>query len=856
MSTSVPATTSHRRRWLIAIVAIVLVAAAYATDRVLGRVPWREVFAHIADTPPSKLALAVLLTAGSYLVLTLFDALAMRALDTKIGWRAVLPTSFAAFAVGHSIGFAALSGGSIRLRWYTRAGLTPWQVTQLIAFCSFTSLLGAALLSGSSLVARATLAGDVLHIGTWGARALGTLFIAFVIAYCLLGLLRREPLMLGRRRIPTPRLPIALGQVSIAAVDLLLAASVLYVLLPASATHGLLAFLAVYLLSVAAGVVSSLPGGIGVFETVLLLLLPDGPADEKLAAMLTYRAIYYLLPFLLALLLLAAREAWVGRTALARSIAWVQAWLRLAVPQLISATVFIGGVLLLFSGATPAAQGRMHLLHRIVPLPLVETSHLLGSAAGISLVLLAHGLQRRLDAAWHVTMWLLIVGIAASLVKGLDFEEALALLGVAVLLLAAKDRFQRKASLLEQPFSTGWTIAVLAALLSSVLLAWLSYRDVEYSNEMWWQFAFHANAPRTLRAEVLTIVITGVVGAWLLLRPASHQPDLPGAAELERARGIIEQAGDTTAWLAMLGDKNLLFAADGRGFVMYRAVGRNWIAMGDPVGPPEVRRELLWQFREACDRYAARPVFYQAGVEDLPAYIDAGFVLSKIGEEARVPLTDFDLEGARRADLRQTWRRVQRQEVYFEMLTPEQVARHIDELRAVSDAWLAELAVAEKSFSLGNFDESYIKRFPCAVVKRDGAIVAFANVWQGAEHGELSVDLMRYYPAAPKGVMDYLMIELLLWGRAQGYAWFNLGMAPLAGLADREFAPLWNRVGAFLYHHGERFYNFEGLRAYKEKFLPVWRPRYLATSGHLGLPRTVMDVAGLIAGSPRRIVMH
>src|SRR6185369_2105936 len=166
-----PPPASRRRYWLLAIAAIVLVAAVYATDRVLGRVPWREVFAHIAAASPHTLALAVLLTAGSYLVLTLFDALAMRTLDTKLGWRAVLPTSFAAFAIGHSIGFAALSGGSIRLRWYSRAGLSTWQITQLIAFCSFTSLLGAALLCGLSLVGRAQLAGQVLHVGTFGARA-------------------------------------------------------------------------------------------------------------------------------------------------------------------------------------------------------------------------------------------------------------------------------------------------------------------------------------------------------------------------------------------------------------------------------------------------------------------------------------------------------------------------------------------------------------------------------------------------------------------------------------------------------------------------------------------------------------
>ncbi|HTQ35637.1 MAG TPA: bifunctional lysylphosphatidylglycerol flippase/synthetase MprF [Steroidobacteraceae bacterium] len=855
MAEPAPSKAAARRHWIVAIVAIVLLAAAYATGRVLGHVHWREVFAHIAATPAHTLLLAVSLTAGSYLVLTLFDRLAVLAVGARLRWRSTMLTSFQAFAVGHNIGLAALSGGSIRLRWYTRAGLSPWQVTQVIAFCSFTSLLGAALLCGLSLAARAPLAGVVLHIGTFGARAIGALFIAFVCAYCVLAFLRREPLLLGRLRVPVLHPAIALGQVAVGSTDLLLAAGVLYVLLPASATHGFLAFLAVYLLSVAAGLASSLPGGIGVFETVLLQLLPDGPTDEKLAAMLTYRAIYYLLPFVCSLALLAAREAWVGRAALARGLAWVQAWVRLAVPQLISATVFLGGVLLLLSGATPAAHGRLRLLREVVPLPLVETSHLLGSAAGISLVLLAQGLQRRLDAAWHVTMWLLGIGIVASLTKGLDYEEALALCVVGLLLLASKDRFQRKASLLQQPFSTAWTIAVLAAVASSLCLAWLSYRDVNYSNEMWWRFAFRSDAPRTLRAEVLIVVITGIAAAWLLLRPARHEPDLPDEADLERARGIVAASCDTTAWLALLGDKNLLFSADGRGLVMYRPVGRNWIAMGDPVGPPEVRHELLWRFREACDRYAARPVFYQIAVEDLPAYIDAGFVLSKIGEEARVPLADFDLEGGRRADLRQTWRRVQRQEVYFEVLSAEQTARNIDALRAVSYAWLTGLSAAEKGFSLGRFEDHYIRNFPCAVVKRDDAILAFANLWCGADRGELSVDLMRYYPNAPKGVMDFLLVELMLWGRQQGFGWFNLGMAPLAGLADREFAPLWNRVGAFLFHHGERFYNFEGLRAYKEKFLPEWRPRYLATSGRLGIARTVMDVAGLIAGSSRRIVM-
>jgi uncharacterized membrane protein YbhN (UPF0104 family) len=305
---------------LLAIIATGLVAAAYATDRVLVNVPWHEVLGHVVATPFHTLLLALLLTVSSYLVLTFFDALAIHAIGAKLRWRAVALISLPAFAVGHSIGFSALSGGSIRLRWYSRAGLSGWQITQLIAFCSFTSLLGAALLCGLSLTLRAQVAGQILHVGTLGARVTGLLCIAFVLAYCVAAWWRTEPLVLGRLRVPMPRLPIALSQVAAASIDLLLAASVLYVLLPESVAGELLAFLPVYLLSVAAGLVSSLPGGIGVFETVLLLLLPEGPADEKLAAMLTFRAIYYLLPFVLAIALLALREAWAGRNALARFV--------------------------------------------------------------------------------------------------------------------------------------------------------------------------------------------------------------------------------------------------------------------------------------------------------------------------------------------------------------------------------------------------------------------------------------------------------------------------------------------------------------------------------------------------------
>ncbi|MBV9880051.1 MAG: DUF2156 domain-containing protein, partial [Gemmatirosa sp.] len=164
----------------------------------------------------------------------------------------------------------------------------------------------------------------------------------------------------------------------------------------------------------------------------------------------------------------------------------------------------------------------------------------------------------------------------------------------------------------------------------------------------------------------------------------------------------------------------------------------------------------------------------------------------------------------------------------------------------------------EKGFSLGYFDERYLANFPIALVLRRDETgerpVAFANLWRGAQRGELSVDLMRYASDAPESVMEYLFIQLLLWGKSQGYAEFNLGMAPLSGFDGHNLAPLWSRAGALIYRHGEHFYNFQGLRRYKEKFDPVWEPKYLASPGGLVLPRVLANVTSLIAGGLRGVI--
>jgi phosphatidylglycerol lysyltransferase len=827
--------------------------ALFWLHHLLGQYRWADIMAHVHAIPRVKLLRAGLFTVAGYGCLTLYDALAVRFAGAHVPYPRVALISFMGYAIGHNVGLNTLSGGAIRYRAYSALGLGAKQIGTIIAFGTVTFLLGAGLLLGLSLLTQAGMSGSALHVHASLAMLAGGMLLAAVGAYLWLVCTRHKPLQFGRFVIPVPKPRIAFAQVAVACTDLLCAASVLYVLLPDQAAISFLAFAGIYLIAIAAGVISNVPGGIGVFETVLLLLLQSAPKDRLLGALVAYRAIYYFAPFAIALVLLGAHELWVHRGPAVRLARLGRGFLIAVTPQAIAIAVFVAGAVLLFSGATPGLGSRLDMLRDIVPLPILELSHLLGSAVGVGLLVIAHGLYRRLDAAWWLTIWLLCAGILLSLLKGFDYEEATVLGVVVIVLVSARGRFRRRASLIDQHYSGPWIVALFLVLATVAWLVIFAYRHVPYDNQLWWQFAFHASAPRSLRASLLAAVIAAAYGLWRLLRPATPPMLAPHAEDLQRVSELIADVEDTTANLALLGDKNLLFNAERTAFIMYQATGHSWVAMGDPVGPPEACESLAWDFLEHCDVLAVAPVFYQVKPQNLPLYIDLGLNLSKLGEEARVALDGFSLEGAARADLRQTHRRAGRDGAEFELVPHAEVGAILPQLRAVSDAWLAQKNTAEKRFSLGFFDEAYLSHFDCGVVRRGGAAVAFANLWRGATR-ELSVDLMRYNDEAPKGVIDYLLIECMLWGKAQGFQWFNLGMAPLSGLEEHALAPTWHKLGRMVQRYGENFYPFEGLRKYKEKFLPEWRPRYLAAPDGLAIAGALLDVTSLISGGVGKVL--
>jgi phosphatidylglycerol lysyltransferase len=685
----------------------------------------------------------------------------------------------------------------------------------------------------------------------------GWLLMLSTVAYFVTTMVRRAPIRIWNFELALPSPRLASAQWLISTLDWALAGAVLYVLLPPSQLS-FLAFLAAFLTATLIGFASHVPGGLGVFEGLMVLLLkPYIASGALMPRLITYRAVYYLLPLAVAMVALVVDEVRQRRSqvaAVATTFATLGQLTELITPRVLSLVTFMGGALLLMSGATPAAPGRLGTLGRVVPLAVVEISHFVGSLVGAALLVLSHGLARRLDAAYFFVVIAVVIGVAASLLKGVDYEEAALLTFLLIVLWRSRPAFDRRAAFFQTRFSVGWIVAVVGAVAASVWLGFFAFKHVEYSDELWWQFELHAETPRFLRASVGAATALLLVAMVRLIAPAPHEVDEPSPTDLEIAGTIIDaQETSLAANLVFLKDKAVLFDEAQKAFVMYGVQGRTWVALGDPVGPPDRADTLIRLFLERCDDFDGVPVFYEVRKDGLHRYADFGLTFVKLGEEANVDLNRFTLQGGHASKYRQVIKRLEKDGGTFRIISAEEVTGVLDQLRQVSDDWLTEKGSAEKGFSLGFFDAEYLSRFPIAAVERSGRIEAFANLWLDARKTSLSLDLMRYRREAPRDVMEALLVHAMKWGKEQEYQSFGLGMAPLSGFETSPVATLWGRLGAFLYQHGERFYNFQGLRAYKQKFNPVWEPRYLAYPGGLRLPRILADVAALIAGGYRNI---
>ncbi len=846
---SAPHAPTWRRVLPLLISLTILALALHALSAEFTEHGYRQIRQAFKALGDGQIALALLLSLGSYACLIGFDSIGIRRSGKHLHPARIGITAFLAHAAGQTLGFAALTGGAVRLRGYGGAGLNLLEIGQVVLMSTLGFVFGAWVLLGLALCLEPDAAARMLPVSAGWVRMAGVaVLLAYAAMLAAVGHAGRE-FGIGKVRLWLPDRRTVLGVSALSMVELGLASGAFYVLLPQAPGVGYFGFIGLWLVAVLAGLVSTVPAGLGVFEWSMLKLLPAVAPGALLAAALVYRVTYYVVPLLIALAMAALgslRGPALNAGAAGARAAWTT--LRPWLPHIIALAVFAIGAAMVIDGTLPTPVRRQ----TVAPLPLIETSHLLVSLGGVALLLIGQGLQRRSHSAWMLALVVCAALVPLAPLRGSHYAVALWAAATALALWASRREFYRQSALLDEAWSWRWLANLGLVLVGTVWLLFFCYQHVEYSNELWWEFASSANAPRALRALLVIAVVLIVFGLARLLRSTRRPLPVAGAAELAAIAPVLAAARDTQACLALTGDKALLRDDAGQGFVMMQRYGGSLISMGDPVGPPEVARALIWRFREEADRMGLRPVFYQVGEAYWQTYLDLGLSLVKLGEEAMVPIGEFTLEGREHAELRQAFNRGKRAGLAFRVLTPDEVDAAMPVLAQISDQWLEEKSGEEKGFSLGSFDPAYLRRFPVAVVEQAGQIVAFANLWTAPAGHELSVDLMRYGTAAPKGTMDYLFVEMFLWGKANGYARFSLGMAPLSGLPQHRLAGRWNRFANLVARHGERFYGFSGLRRFKSKFDPVWRPRYLVAPGGVHLAAALLDVTRLISLDPGR----
>ncbi len=846
---------SRNRELIAALAGVLILGLAFAAlSDILKEIRAGDVHKAVSAISLQGWLLALVFTGISFGCLTLYDYCALKVIGSQIPYRVAARAAATSYAISNMLGLSLLTGGSVRLRIYTRAGLAEADVARVVALAAATFWSGIFILFGLSLLlepAGIKMGNFVLPgIIRWGTPIAA---IVALISFLLWSARAKRTLRAFGGELALPRPPLAIAQLVVAAVDLAASAAVVFVLVPGEAINIYPQLLAAYVLALGVAVLTHSPGGLGVFEAMLFLLLPQIGKSDLAAALIGYRLIYYLIPFAIALLTLAISE---GEALHRRTGPIMRAGQTVAVslaPLAMAGLVFGAGALLILTGALPALPDRVALVLNILPPLLLDLSHFAASIFGTILMFVAYGLYRRLDIAWLSATFLLGMGSLSALLRGFDFVEAGTLAVVFAALVWTRPAFYRNSSLLAERPGPEWFLAIASVIAASIFIGFFAYKHVEYRNDLWWQVHPLGDTQRFLRASLGVAVLAILLAFYQLLRPRreAQQTTLPLAVW----QAAIAETKVTEAHLARTGDKSFLVAQTDDAFLMYRVRGRSFIVMGDPVGPQSRWAELVWRLREMADRQGGRIVFYECGPEFLPFAVDLGLGIMKLGEEAIVPLPDFTLEGKAGAKLRHAINRMEREDVTFRIVDGEELAALMPEMEQVSDEWLIDKGQREKQFSLGRFESDYILGAPVALVERRGHILAFANLWPLPGHQELSFDLMRYRADAPPGTMDFLFSQLILWGQDQGYEKLSLGVAPLSGIDGRRLAPLWARIAGIMFRHGERLYGYAGLRQYKEKFRPEWRGRYFAAPRGLSMALALIDVILLVsAPSVRRAV--
>ena len=577
--------------------------------------------------------------------------------------------------------------------------------------------------------------------------------------------------------------------------------------------------------------------GAGAVEALLgLVLIRFGlPATEALSAAVLFRFFEFWLILMFALPVLLVRPG--------------NLFVRMAPSMLL----FALGIVNILSTLTPALPARVSVVSDYLSFSAIHASAALTLVSGFFLLITAFYLFQGFRSAWWVALVLSAVSLVSHMSKGLDYEEAtLALLASGALLYQQSEyNVRTDMRLLRRRWIPAVAVTLTVLIVGTVGFYLLDHKHFG-QDFTWGQSAGHALRSFLLQQpqELQPMTTFGMefldtmylLGGMLLLFVAYtlFRPLLPQFEDTEQAReaalSMIRQYGNSSLdYFKTYSDKHFFFPRNGHSFVSYKHTRRYAFVLGDPVAQDaSVMQDSISEFDSYCRHNGLRSIYYRIPEASAPQYRALGKSLLPLGQEATLDLTGFTLEGKERKSLRNAVHKMEREGYVFGVHEPPLSGRLLQQLRAVSDAWLRMLGRSELNFSQGVFNECELKNQAILTLEdAEGKILAFINLIPGTCASEANFDLMRRVEEAPPGTMDFLFVKMFLYLKSKGFATCNLGLVPFSGMERPASLP--ESLIKLAYERLPRFAAYKSLRYFKEKFDPVWETKYVAFDSQMDL---------------------
>ncbi|WP_410991198.1 bifunctional lysylphosphatidylglycerol flippase/synthetase MprF [Bacillus cereus] len=794
---------------------------------------------------------------GVFAVSTMFfyDFVMLRYLKADIPVQKIFRVSWIANTLNGIIGFGGIIGASVRVMLYKP------HVKEQRKLLASIGWMTAAIINGLSLLCLFGLIGAlntnyILHEKPW----LWPIFILFSFLVPLyLGFSkfksRKKQSLEGQKDERNPTILYTL----ISLTEWVSAGIVMYVILLLFEINiDFQKVLGAYIVAALMGVVSLVPGGLVSFDLVFLTGMEQYGVEASLLlpAILLYRFVYYFVPFCLGLIFAAFEmtgmtlkwiedKPFIAPIFETTSVIWElqRNFLKKLGSWAPAALIAVAGLIVVLSSLVPTNLKRVHILQILVPEYIIQIAFGLSLTFGIILLILSPGVYKGTKRSYYMMIVALIGAVLFSILKGIDIEVVFMLLIVLVVLYMLRKRFIReKVAVFPSDIIKLFGFLISTLYIYKILGALFAEKTAIFKSDYMVRTITQVDQSILIASVLVPIFL--LMGSIITNRYRSVFPGKP-ADDKKLQKFLDEYGGNVLSHLGFLGDKQFFFSSDGKALLLFSITGKRLIVLGDPIGDPSSYHTVLQDFLAEADRFGFICVFYQIESKWMSLYHDFGYNFFKLGEEAVVDLNTFTITGKKRAGMRATFNRFEREGYTFSIHESPFSDELYEELGQVSDAWLG--GKKEKGFSLGYFDRKYISRAPIATLAdSSGKTIAFTTFMPLYQNGTLSVDLMRYYPDAPSGIMDAIFIHLFQWAKENEYHLFNIGMAPLSnvGLSVQSF---WSeRVAAAIFNNVHYTYSFSGLRHFKQKYKPIWSGKYLAFRKNHSLPITVLAVKKLI----------